>query len=53
MNQNIRTMKKIVKIISGFFLLISLIYGFLYFFGTTDLQTESVKKDPQVAKAHG
>ncbi len=44
-------MKRAVKILSGILLLASLAYGLLYLFGTVDLQTDEVKKDPQTAKA--
>jgi len=44
-------MKKTLKVLSGVIALLILAYGALYLFGTADLRTESVKKDPQVAKA--
>jgi len=44
-------MKKVFKVLSGIIVLLILVYGALYLLGTTDLQTESVKKDPQEAKA--
>jgi len=44
-------MKKFIKIILGIIIIGALVFGYLYFFGTTDLRTNLVKKDPQVAKA--
>jgi len=44
-------MKRIIKVLFGIIALFILAYGALYLFGTADLQTESVKKDPKVAKA--
>lgn len=44
-------MQKILKVLTGTIALLILAYGALYFFATTDLQTESVKNDTQVDKA--
>jgi len=44
-------MKKVFKVLLAIIILLILAYGALYLFGTTDLQTDAVKKDPQVAKA--
>jgi len=44
-------MKKILKVLAGIIGLLFLAYGVLYLFGTADLRNDSVKKDPQVAKA--
>jgi len=44
-------MNRAFKILFGIIVLLIMAYGMLYLFGTTDLRTESVKKDPQEAKA--
>jgi len=44
-------MKRIFKIFIVIVTALILAYAAIYFFGTTDLQNQSVKNDPQVAKA--